>query len=190
MCLVYQNDQKNWQWLNMSQILLILVYMRYTKINWYVDWYTAFFVIPTVFSIPEATRNDYFWLVYNWYMASWYMYNDLFFAVTKENKCIRQTTIHQKGFFGLNKIKEISRRRRLFGTMRLKNTSPSWNISRATFPPSIATIFKEGSFASALVCSVLWDEQDWAESNCSWLGQIHQADEPQKENQDKVLPHS
>ncbi len=44
------------------------------------DRYTAFFVIQTVFSIPAATRNDYFWLVYNWYMASWYMYNDLFFC--------------------------------------------------------------------------------------------------------------
>ncbi len=44
------------------------------------DRYTAFFVIQTVFSIPEATRNDYFLLVYDWYMASWYTYNDLFFV--------------------------------------------------------------------------------------------------------------
>ncbi len=31
-CSVYQNDQKNWWWLNMfDQILMILVYVQYTK---------------------------------------------------------------------------------------------------------------------------------------------------------------
>ncbi len=52
----------------------------YKKI-WYVNWYTAFFITPLLCSITEATRNDYFGLVYNWYMAWWYRYNDLFFAV-------------------------------------------------------------------------------------------------------------
>ncbi len=80
------------------------------KKNWYMDGYTAFFVIQTVFSIPEATRNDYFWLVYNWYMASWYTYKDLFFAViplydiSKFNEVIGiGTIIHNfmdiKGYF-------------------------------------------------------------------------------------------
>ncbi len=48
------------------------------------DQYTAFFVLPMVYSIPEATRNDYFRLVYNWYMASWYTYNDLIFCCDED----------------------------------------------------------------------------------------------------------
>ncbi len=78
-CLVYKNDQKIWLWLKMSdQILIILVDAQYTKNIWYMNCYTACFVKPTVCSIPEATRYDYFWLVYNWYMKWWYKYNDLF----------------------------------------------------------------------------------------------------------------
>ncbi len=41
----------------------------------------AFFVIPMVCLTPEATRNDYFWMVYNWYMAWWCMYNKLFYLL-------------------------------------------------------------------------------------------------------------
>ncbi len=26
--------------------------------NWYMNWSTAFFVVPLVYSIPEATRNE------------------------------------------------------------------------------------------------------------------------------------
>ncbi len=61
-----------------DQILLILVNVWYTKNIFCMSSYTAFFVIPMVCSIPEARINDYFWLVYNWYMAWWYMYNNLF----------------------------------------------------------------------------------------------------------------
>ncbi len=32
----------------------------------------GFFIIPLLCSIPDATRNDYFWLVYVGYVAEWY----------------------------------------------------------------------------------------------------------------------
>ncbi len=52
-----------WPWLKKSHhTFLILVYAWHTK-NWYMTGYKAFFIIPQVCSIPEATRNDYFWLV-------------------------------------------------------------------------------------------------------------------------------
>ncbi len=39
---------------------------------------TGLFVVPMVCVIPEATRNDYFWLVYEWYVTLWYTYTKLF----------------------------------------------------------------------------------------------------------------
>ncbi len=77
----YKNDQKIWPWLKMSdQILLILVWCMVYKKIWYMNCYT-FFVIPTVCSIQEAMKNDYFRLVYNCCMAWWYTYNDLFYLL-------------------------------------------------------------------------------------------------------------
>ncbi len=35
-------------------------------------------VVPPLCLIPKATRNDYFWLVSNWYIAWWYTYDNLF----------------------------------------------------------------------------------------------------------------
>ncbi len=81
-CLVYKEWPEKWWWLIMSdQIFLILVFVWYTKtelVYWLVN---GFFVIPLQCSIPEATKTDYFWLVYVLYTAKQYMYSNLFYLL-------------------------------------------------------------------------------------------------------------
>ncbi len=77
-----QKWPKKWPWLKMSdQILLILVYMQYSKI-------TDIWTNARLFSLHhlyvqyqwllEMNRNDYFWLVCGWYVTLPYRYSDLF----------------------------------------------------------------------------------------------------------------
>ncbi len=82
-CVVYKEWPEKWQWLKMSdQILLILA--KTELVYWLVN---DFFVIPPLCSIPEAMRNDYFWLVYVLYTAKRYMYSDLFYLLC-QSTCI------------------------------------------------------------------------------------------------------
>ncbi len=55
----------------------------YKKI-WFMNWYTAFFVIPLVCSIPEGMRNKWKWLFLTgmWMVFDiWCTYSNLFFAM-------------------------------------------------------------------------------------------------------------
>ncbi len=54
----------------------------------------AFCYTNGIFNTSEATRNDYFWLVYSWYMASWYTYNDLLFCCDMTLQYLLQGLIH------------------------------------------------------------------------------------------------
>ncbi len=83
-CSAYKNDQKNdsdWKCLIRLYSFWYLCGMQYTKtelVYWLVN---GFFVIPPLCPIPEATRNDYFWLVYVIYTTKRYKYSNLFYLL-------------------------------------------------------------------------------------------------------------